>query len=325
MVEFIRKKSSRPLLQPRLENWRTLVRRVEQAGRKLPPEFQDAFFELVSYPVSSAALINEQALALAEFSTGRGATNLLAEAQRAQNEIERETDRYNNIIAGGKWRGIMSANPRGQVSLKISDRRQTPAVISPAPPAPVNLAGGAADFVERDHCVVMEAAHASEFVPGKDAGWRRISGLGYNGTAVAVFPVNVPVRATPEQIQAESPCLKFSVWLQTAGDWTVTVRALPTFSVEAGRGQRFALAWDDAPPKVVSLPVSTGERDRQWQENVLRNMAEAVVVNFIGRSGRHTLNVWMVDPGIVLDQIQARTAGANPGGYLGPAETRQAH
>jgi len=146
--------------------------------------------------------------------------------------------------------------------------------------------------------------------------------LGYNGAAVSVFPDTVAVRGTPEQVRTESPCLNFSVWLETPGDWTVTVRALPTFSVEAGKPQRCALAWDDALPQIVSLPVSTSERDRRWQENVLRNLAEGSTTNLIGRAGLHTLKVWMVDPGMVLDQIQAQTAGAGPSGYTGAAETR---
>ena len=169
----------------------------------------------------------------------------------------------------------------------------------------------------------MEAEHASQFIPGVDAGWRTISGLGYNGAAVSVFPTTVAVRATPEKIRAESPRLKFSVWLETPGDWTVTVRALPTFSVEAGRPQRFALAWDDASPKIVSLPVSTSERDRQWQENVLRNLAVVTITDLIEHPGLHSLNIWMVDPGIVIDAVVAGTSGAPETGYTIPEETRR--
>ena len=320
-------------VQQRLDAWRALVRRVAAMEKKLVPESHDVFFELVAYPVRCAAQINEKAMTLVKYHAG-GGTNLLATASQAQKEIERLTDVYNNVLAGGKWHGIMSSNPRGQVDFKIPAAGKAPAGFGvppaggslPEPPEggiPIGKSG--ADFVEANHRVVMEAEHASQFVPGVDAGWRTISGLGYNGAAVSVFPVTVPVRATPEKIRAESPCLKFSVWLQTAGDWTVTVRALPTFSVEAGKPQRCALAWDDAPPKIVSLPVSTSERDRQWQENVLRNIAEGAVTDAIERAGRHTLNVWMVDPGIVLDQIRATTGEARPPGYTGPAETRSGH
>ena len=320
-------------VQQRLEAWRTLARRVAKVEKKLPPNSRDAFFELVACPVRCAAQINEKAMTLVKYHAG-GATNLLATASQAQKEIERLTDVYNNVIAGGKWSGLMSSNPRGQVDFKIPAVMNGRAGFGVPPaggPAPRPPEGGipsgksGAGFVEINHRVVMEAEHASQFVPGVDAGWRTISGLGYNGAVVSVFPTTVPVRATPEQIRAESPCLKFSVWLETPGAWTVTVRALPTFSVEAGKPERCAVAWDDEPPKIISLPVSTSERDRTWQENVLRNMAEGVVSSSIAHTGRHTLNVWMADPGMVIDQIRAASDGTRPAGYTGAAETRNRH
>ena len=314
-------------VQQRLEAWRNLVRRVDVVEKKTAPEARAAFFELVAYPVRSAALINEKALALVKYYAA-GAANLLAGAQQAQNEIESLTQVFNNDIAGGKWRGMMSLNPRGQVDFKIPALVAGRAVREPAAqpladktPAPP----GGADFVEANQRIVMEGEHASKFVPGKDSAWRTITGLGYNGAAVSVFPTAVAVRATPEEILAESPCLKFSVWLETPGEWTVTVRALPTFSVEPGKAQRFAMAWDDASPEISALPVSTSERDRPWQENVLRNLAMATSANFIERAGLHSLNVWMVDPGIVIDAIVAGTRGAPEAGYTGPKETRRRH
>jgi hypothetical protein len=308
-------------VQRRLDAWRALARRVDAVEKQLPPESHDAFIELVGYPVRAAALINEKALALMKFSAGADDGHFAEQAQQAENEIEQETGVYNSVIAGGKWRGMMSSNPRGQVDFKIPMKMQKTQVVASAPNSIETNATGSADFVERDHYVVMEAEHATSFVPGNEAKWRVIRGLGYNGEAVSVFPTTAPVRTTPEQIRAGSPCLKFTVWLRTPGEWKVAVRALPTFSVEAAKPQRFAVAWDDAPPKIISLPVSQSERDPKWQENVLRNFAEAADTNSITQPGLHTLNVWMVDPGIVIDEIIASTGGAREAGYLGPAET----
>jgi len=178
--------------------------------------------------------------------------------------------------------------------------------------------------MEENHCLMMEAEHASAFVPGKDAAWQRIAGLGYNGEAVAIFPTTVAARAAPEKILAESPRLEFNVWLQHPGDWKVTVRALPTFSVEPGQPQGYAIALDDAPPKIIALPTSTSETDRRWQENVLRNAALSASTHTISAAGAHRLKIWMVDPGIVIDTIAAQTGTAPKLGYVWPVETRVA-
>jgi hypothetical protein len=297
----------------RMGDWEKLSARVNAIGKNLSPEFRDAFFELVEYPVKAAALENEKFLAPKK-------------AQSAQSEIQRLTDIYNNQIAGGKWHLMMSDDPRGQLDLK-------PAQIVPAennldsanPETNSDLAAAnssGADFFEQNHRVVMEAEHASAFVPGKDANWQKIIGLGYNGEAVSVFPATVAVRSEPEKILGESPCLQFKIYLQNPGDWTFTVRALPTFSVETGKPQRYAIALDDAPPKIVSLPASMSETDRHWQENVLRNSAPTSSVHPIIQPGLHILKIWMVDPGIVLDAIAAVNGAAQNPGYVWPPETR---
>jgi hypothetical protein len=316
---------------PRLEAWRALTARVDEFEKNLKPEASDAFFELVGYPVRAAALANEKMLAPDR-------------APAAQAEIQRLTDAYNNRIGGGKWRHMMSSNPRGQVNVAagvppggtgmagtarvensaggsssndIPGGRMPPATAGETPAA--TCAG--ADFVEDNRRVVMEAEHASAFLPGKDAQWRKIIGLGYNGEAVSVFPTLIPAQDTPEKILAGSPCLQYQIWVEHPGDWKFTVRALPTFSVEAGKPQRYAMAVDDAPPQIVSLSASQSETDRRWQENVLRNAAPTASVQTIATPGLHTLKIWMVDPGIVIDTIIG-DGGDAPLGYVWPPETR---
>ena len=417
----------------RLAEWQQLSARTAVAATKLAPPAQDAFFELIGYPVQAAAAMNVKHLAQTKYFSGlrQGRRNLEPFAEAAQNaftEITRLTDRYNNEIAGGKWKLMMSSHPGGQpvfgapkipapeipfaparlglavdgdetayfanatnhaggrlpefnvltpcshfvdvfnggagtlawtarpaadwiqlsvpggtgeartqvsidwnrapkgaeVQSKIiftAGAEKIPVTVSVFNPAETNFAAGA-DFIEENHRVVITAAHASAFVAGRDAAWQTISDLGYQGRAVGVFPVTVAVRATPEKILAESPQLQFNVCLRHAGDWRVTVRALPTFSVETGQPQRYAIALDDAPPQIVALPDSQSERDPQWQENVLRNAALTTSAHHLATAGRHTLKIWMVDPGIVLDTIAAETGDQQRLGYVWPEETR---
>ncbi len=323
----------------RLEAWQKLSARADTVEKNTPVESRDAFFELAGYPVRAAALANEKILAPAK-------------AQHAQDEIQRLTDVYNNQIANGKWRNMMSSNPRGQLVVAAGI---LPAVEPGVPPGGTGMAGtarvknlegstssndipggkmppstagetpaatsGGADFVEDNHCVVMEAEYASAFIPGQDAHWQKITGLGYNGEAVSIFPTLVTVRDQPQKILSESPCLQYKIWIRHPGDWKFTVRALPTFSVETGKPQRYAIAVDDAPPQIVSLPASQSETDRRWQENVLRNAAPTTSVHTLAQSGLHTLKLWMVDPGIVIDTIIG-DGGDGPLGYCWPPETR---
>jgi hypothetical protein len=296
----------------RLAEWRKLSARVDAMEKDLPAEAHYAFFELVFYPVKSSLLINEKILDPMR-------------ATAADAEIHKLTAAYNEQAAGGKWMGMMSDNPRKQMDFKPAQPTAAAAEAAMVETPDATLAAASfpgADFAGVESRCVLEAEHASAFIPGKDAKWQRIIGLGYNGEAVSIFPATVPVRAMVDKIIAESPCLQFKLWLRETNDWKVTVRSLPTFSVETGKPQRYAIAFDDAAPQIISLPVSMNEKNPQWQENVLRNAALTSSKHTLGATGLHTLKLWMVDPGIVIDTIAVEGQGAAPLGYVWPKENK---
>jgi hypothetical protein len=279
-------------MQERVAAWGKLSARVEALEKRLPPELHDTFFELVAYSVKASALANERT----------------AGSKTAVERIHHLTGTYNNETAGGKWRGMMSDNPRNQLAWERAPAEDNGTSGVGAQLLPESQSGSR--FTESGRRVVMEAEHASMFAPGKDAQWRKITGLGYNGEAVSVFPTTVSVRATAKSIQSESPCLNFNLSIQTAGDWQFTVRALPTFSVETGQPQRYAIALDDEVPRIVSMPLSQDEHNRVWQQNVMRNAALTSSMPSVTAPGLHTLKIWMVDPGIVIDAITGETGRA---------------
>ncbi len=293
--------------ETRLVAWRRLLNQLEVLEAKVSQPSADAFFELVGYPVRAAAAANEKALAvtraLAANANGRtNASQFLSVAREAQVEITRLTKFYNEQLAGGKWNLMMSDHPGNLTVFKLpttaNDPKEAPEMAK-------------ASTVEVGQRVVIEAEHASAMLPGADAKWKILHGVGYNGEAVTIFPATAAVRATPEKILAESPCLQFKLSLRHEGNWQVTLRTLPTFSVEAGQPQRYAIAIDDAPPQIVALKLSTNEKDGWWQENVMRNAAITTSQHTVKTAGAHTLKIWMVDPGIVIDTIAA-DYGSNP-------------
>jgi hypothetical protein len=105
----------------------------------------------------------------------------------------------------------------------------------------------------------------------------------------------------------------FHAFHQGAGK--VLVSALPTQRIHAGRHLRYAVALDDAAPVVVNL-----EDAGPWETNVLRAQVVGLSECALTRPGRHTLKIWMMDPGVVLDKIVVDFGGLRPS-YLGPPET----
>lgn len=101
----------------RLEKYAALLKRAEAVGSTISADLQDAYFQLVLYPVRGAASLNERVLKLNLANVyalaGRASVNLLsAEAKQAHERIVADTVAYNSL-RGGKWNGMMNMAPRG--------------------------------------------------------------------------------------------------------------------------------------------------------------------------------------------------------------------
>jgi hypothetical protein len=100
----------------RLADYRALVDRAEALAARMPAPLRDAYFELVLYPVRSAANLNTRILKLdlaAEYAhQQRPSSNLyVGQARAAQAAIVADAAAY-NALHGGKWAGIMDIAPR---------------------------------------------------------------------------------------------------------------------------------------------------------------------------------------------------------------------
>jgi hypothetical protein len=102
--------------QDRIAAYQALATQAEAIGARIPNDRQDAFYELVLYPVRGAAGLNTRILSLdlAELyarDQRASANAYVARAKAAHGGLVADTARY-NALAGGKWRGMMDMAPR---------------------------------------------------------------------------------------------------------------------------------------------------------------------------------------------------------------------
>jgi hypothetical protein len=91
--------------------WQSLTNEAEKVGKELPAD-QDAYFELVLYPLKASAIVNELYITAGEnalYATqGRVSTNDLANrARKLFAEDAALTYQYNHVLAHGKWDHMM--------------------------------------------------------------------------------------------------------------------------------------------------------------------------------------------------------------------------
>ncbi|MGC9540595.1 glycosyl hydrolase 115 family protein [Streptomyces sp. UG1] len=172
-------------------------------------------------------------------------------------------------------------------------------------------------FVEAHGYVSIDAVHADHRVARGGARWRVVRGLGRRTGAMEAVPSTAaPVTA---DFAARAPELRYRVRFSGAGTFPVTVFRLPSLDE---RGQRrLAVALDDQPATVLTgQAVATGNRGDAWARNVEDGVEKLTAGLTVDEPGEHVLRVFMVDPGIAVDQIVIDTGGLPPT-YLAPPES----
>jgi Glycosyl hydrolase family 115/Gylcosyl hydrolase family 115 C-terminal domain len=317
----------------RLKICADLMRDSDNLADRIPSAHRDAYFELVGYPAAITAAANERyfraELARADEARGRDSRANREASAAGQKRVTEATARYNNSIAGGKWRHIVTENgvfakdwKRFQYDTRTVPPK--PAADNVCPPAPPALAAlphpsGAkpGDFVERDGVVSI---HVGNFAGKNDlpsgAGWRSVPGLGRTGSAVTVLPSTATIAPTA------APSLDYRFHITTNHPATLHVRLLPTHPLVSGQGLRLAVSIDGAAPLPLAVTSGFDPKSKEWSNRVLSNAAEATIkLPNILKPGAHTLRLIAVDAGVVVDKIVLDLGGLKPS-YDGPAETR---
>jgi hypothetical protein len=317
-------------------DWNAITAKAEQIYQKLPDNAKDAFYQLVLYPTKASAIVTELYVTAAKnrlyAEQKRPETNALAEKVRALFKADAELTRYyNRELANGKWNHLADTTHIGYTSWNPPAKNIMPEVkeinfpedrvdvkVSTSKPSEPNV-DSLEGFAEADGYVSMEAEHYTKKIDADGVRWEKIEDYGRTDSAMEIFPVTAKSIIPPK----DSPCLEYKMFLFHSGNIEVETIVAPTLNFVPGRDLRYAVSFDDQPPQiktVVPRNYIVAYSNEDWQESV-RNNARIVKSNHtLSDMGYHTLKVWMVDPGVVLEKIIVNTGGVKPS-YLGPPES----
>lgn len=298
--------------------WQSLVLRTEILKSKLPKDAQDAFYELVYYPVVASAGVAQ----IYNSATIGDSTHieLLMEKDR------KLTDYYNKVLAEGKWNGMMLDNHIGYTQWSIPDANRNPMTLG----------------FKVEHSFMPKADSREYSIPayqynrktaGKDAEWIFLPDLGRGEGCMGSSNVMATQQGATLEYDIETD----------GGATTFAIGILPTQDILPERGLRIGIQVDEQPMRTIdarrvlvdtfmeytpeNLAVSKvlkplPQRSRlslsgfvdgkqlPRRDEVFDNL-RWLDATFSLSKGQHTLKIVMIDPEVVVEQIVVNPDNSN--------------
>ena len=256
-----------------LQRYAATASEVKRLEGIIPARLKDAYFAAIEYPVL-AANAHARKLLLAQKARQTQDADAARLSAEAYEEIKTLTERYNNELAGGKWKNLMSMNPRNLPVFGMPDTAYMNDTSDVSDKPNLSVTPNEHEYISRN---ANEYSSASE-------GCKAIQMLGHSMNAVSI-----PKGGT----------LDFFFNTSTSGDAVMKIALIPTQPNDNG-DIRFSASIDGGEERVFSLKEPF--RSERWKLNVLRGQAVREI-NLDGlAAGKHSLRIKALDNHIIMDQ-----------------------
>jgi hypothetical protein len=266
-------------------------------------------------------IFNRQTRYIEVFNKGKGNVDFNTSSDKPWIKVSRTKGLFgkdDRLLVTVDWTNLPQGRNKGNVKITGTGREVNVGITAfkPEDITVENLKG----FIEGEGVVSIEAEHFTKNIPAGEARWIKIEDYGHTLTAMRA---DAPVDYPPLTPGKDSPCLEYQMYLFSTGTFEVTAIFAPTLNFIHGRGLRYGISFDNQPPQTVTLvPENYDARNgnTDWEKTVSDNARVSKTSHALLSPGYHTLKIWMVDPGPVIQKIVVNTGGLRES-YLGPPES----
>jgi Glycosyl hydrolase family 115/Gylcosyl hydrolase family 115 C-terminal domain/S-layer like family, C-terminal region/Glycosyl hydrolase family 67 N-terminus len=313
-----------------------LFEKAARINKKLPVEYQDAFFQLVLHPVEACANLNAMYFFNSvnrHFYKYKSAL-VNSSADLVKQHYEKDsliTVKYHQLN-NGKWNHMMDQTHIGYTYWQQPNRQRMPEVkyvpadsillqdvkITTASKTSYSLIPATAKgnlFYEEEGYVSIEASHFTKSINSKGIMWKILPDHGRTADAITTFPVT----AATQTLSVASPHLQYEFYSYSKDSVKIHLYFSPTLNFHASEnGLQFAVSIDDEQPQLISL--NKEDNTGVWNQWMTNNIIIKTTAHKITTPGKHTIKYWMVSPAVVLQKLVLDFGGVKQS-YLGPPET----
>lgn len=281
---------------------------------ELPKEYQDAYFQLVLYPIDACCNLYEMYFAQAKNNKLIQEKNILANyyADEVKKNFERDSvlqNKYNNEISGGKWTHIMDQMRIGYKAWHDTPKNILPEVRYVSDKEKVS----SKVYLENDGYVSIMAENFSKANNSKSTQWEILPDFGKTQSGITTFPQNSYPTSN------ENIFVEYEINFASTGEFNVELLLAPTLNFNNNKGLRYEISFDGEKPQIVNFNGHYRGELGKWQAE---HMIHSATKHSITKAGKHTLRFRVLDPGIVLQKILIDTGGLKPS-YLGAPESER--
>lgn len=320
------------------EDWDLLQKKAEALNSEIPKEQKDTFYQLVLHPVKAYGNLQSMYTAVGwnrhYAKQNTAIANRYAEEAKEFYEMDSLITLEYHQLNNGKWNHMMSQNhigytywqePRvqrmpevkyGQDIDTVQQMKSKKESHASEPETVTNDRGNI--FYEKSGYVSINAANYTRKVDRADVRWKVIPNIGREGDGITTFPVTRGI----DQLTETNPHLQYDFSLDDAGEVEIDIFCSLTLNyLDNDEGLQFAISVDDSKPQIISLKKFNVD-SREWGQTVSNKINIRTVCQQIEKNGNHTLKLWAISPGVVLQKLVLDLGGLKPS-YFGPEETRE--
>ncbi|WP_281336438.1 glycosyl hydrolase 115 family protein [Flavobacterium eburneipallidum] len=178
----------------------------------------------------------------------------------------------------------------------------------------------ASGFVENEGVIAFEAANFTRKTDSKEVHWTVVPNFGRTDSSIIVEPVT----ANRQTLSPNSPSIEYDFTVFKEGNLAIETYLSPTQDFHKKDGLRYAISIDEGQPQIINMNEGEVKPDYEyadwWSKSVGDHIKIKNSTHKMDKPGKHTLKIWMIDPGIVFQKFVIDAGGLKPS-YLGPIES----
>ena len=283
------------------DRWDELEKRTLSLSKKMPAEMQDAFYQLVEYPAVASAGVAKIYLAAT-----LGDSITMQTLFERDKQMTQMTDKYNKVIAGGKWDGMMLDKHIGYRMWSMPKENTLPQVAQPSGKTGITASETAIMAHDYTRRTATDDAHWISRPLGDGATLEydiNFSQSGKQKLALGILPTNDinPARG-----------LRIGVRVDDGEMQTIDARQgyVDTFNEYTKENIARSKVLKPLPRPASDIYLS-GSRQRMRSE-IFDNLRWLSIDFDIPTAGNHTVKVVMIDPEIVVEKLVINPDNEHP-------------